>query len=1093
MEASLFIIFKKKFFTYGALGLFSVTAFLIPIQFSFTQTETRSPNISIDVSIAYAAEWVYCGTSPTSGTWKQGAKDSCTGGTTAQLTSSCDTNPQSDSSCKQNSPGGTPPPTKGGTSCNSFATCVADLVYIVTVGPTSIFAYIGSLFLSVGIKLSLTSTAYALDFLTKGWTVARDVANMAFLFILIFLAFSIILRADTSGTTQTLAMIVVMALLVNFSFFLTRVVIDAGNIAAVQVYNIIPSDKNIAQSANCGGSTTGTVTVANPEKNQNNFICDTTTKDLTESIMAGLNLQNLYSNKNFETWSKRNNTLTQVLTLTTLYIATAILLAILGFMFIAAGAKFLTRIVALWFLIIASPLAFAAFALPKEIRGRQWFNRWWSLLLTNTFYPAVFLFMFLLVVIFMKQGCEQAATGTATTGTECLGILGNIFNTDANAPNTDFGVSLGINLTAVAIVMGLVIIMIYMAMKVADKVSVSGANLTAKLPGWVAGRYGGAISGGGGWLGRQTLGRAGQRWSQNESLQRAAAQSGAKGVAARMLLNRTNRAAEASYDARASRLGGTVLQKTGINAGAARGVGGRRAGIESLAKQKEQFSEKLKESESAKASRAKDETSQALLEKERIALGYAKQAQDDVRKINERYTNETDPEKRKKINEELRAMQSSLAAYRTEAEEAHKERDAHINNTKAERERLGQYADTLDKGWAGVLGDKLREKMPDWVPQAPREGTTIGASRIRRNIPVAPIPPTENVQGNEEAGRNSGPNPTWPQQQTPGGPGGGGPQQGPNPTWPQQPQPAQQTPPATARPPSVDDIINASAAAAGAAARAAAQTPPASDLQPLPANQPRREPEFAAIQPPGAPTSDRPAAPPRLALDDSAPIHQRTTDNRAIPTSPPPPASPATPTPRIPELENLRDLIEFNAGAMRGIERWEKMTPKLQNVLETLSKQHTQLLKHAEKTPVDTSTELHMDLTAERSKLQDMLSDVYEHGVNVERVPLHEVTAAAAARATTTPPSVRTPPPGTPVTGAGASAGAMFTSGSSGTFINPSATPDPQASTQHAQDLRTNNRVRRALENNESNARDTADNSDTSTTQQSKNPPENNG
>src|SRR3989344_1800408 len=115
-------------------------------------------------------------------------------------------------------------------SCNSFSTCVADLVYVVTVGPTSIFAYIGSLFLSVGVKLSLTSTAYALQFLTTGWTVARDVANIAFLFILIFIAITIILKADSSGTTQTLAFVIVMALLVNFSFFLTRVVIDAGNI-----------------------------------------------------------------------------------------------------------------------------------------------------------------------------------------------------------------------------------------------------------------------------------------------------------------------------------------------------------------------------------------------------------------------------------------------------------------------------------------------------------------------------------------------------------------------------------------------------------------------------------------------------------------------------------------------------------------------------------------------------------------------------------------------------------------------------------------------------------------------------------------------
>ena len=113
------------------------------------------------------------------------------------------------------------------------------VVYYVGPGLATPFAWVGAAFFSIVVQLSLTSSAYALDFLAQGWTVVRDLANMTFIFILIFIALTIMFRAGTPGTIKTLATVVVVALLVNFSFFFTRVVIDAGNLLAVQFYNAI--------------------------------------------------------------------------------------------------------------------------------------------------------------------------------------------------------------------------------------------------------------------------------------------------------------------------------------------------------------------------------------------------------------------------------------------------------------------------------------------------------------------------------------------------------------------------------------------------------------------------------------------------------------------------------------------------------------------------------------------------------------------------------------------------------------------------------------------------------------------------------------
>jgi hypothetical protein len=698
----------------AALLLFTASSFLAPVQIS--QNETTGA-IHLSTTVAQAADWVQCQLLDNAG-WVQETQAQCSaGGGSVLRTATCDVSPDTSagSSCTQTSVSAAAKAYDNvGQQCNSLVTCVADLVYVVTVGPTAIFAYIGSLFLSVGIKLSLTSTAYALSFLTTGWSVARDVSNIVFLFALIFLAITIILRANSAGTTSTLALIVVMALLVNFSFFLTRVVIDAGNVVAVQVYNAIPINTRLidtinnspaAATAATQGSGGGSALCAG------NFICDPSTKDLTSSIMGTLNLQTLYSNPAFTDWAKRTNGLEQLLTLVTLYIATAILLAVLGFVFLSVGAKFLLRIVALWLIIISAPMAFAAYALPQT---KHFFTRWRQELLKNTFYPAVFLFLFLILVVFMQQGCPTGST------TQCLGILSNVFSaTGGTVPDQSWAGKLGVAMASVAIVMGLIILLLYIAMRVADRVSVSGASITAKFPGFVAGRYAGALS----FAGRQTLGRFGQVLSRDESLQGAAAKGGVGGMAARTLLRGGNLAATGSYDARGSRsMGGTLRQ---VGAGGPTGQGGRRADVEARARRQEQTADMLKTNEAAKARRSNDATAKGFLNDQQAALGERLKAENDYRELTRQYLAETDAVKKNEIDVKRRGVQNTISGFRTDEESAKQKREMYINDTQSERERLGQFAETISTPGISNIG-------------IPSEGSTIAASRIRGKLPVMP-------------------------------------------------------------------------------------------------------------------------------------------------------------------------------------------------------------------------------------------------------------------------------------------------------------------------------------------------------------------
>lgn len=96
--------------------------------------------------------------------------------------------------------------------------CITDLVYFIGPGLAAQVAGFGAAFMNILIKLSLSSGAYALDFLAVGWEIVRAIANIAFLFLLIYIAIVIVLEAENANTMRMLATFILMALLVNFSF-----------------------------------------------------------------------------------------------------------------------------------------------------------------------------------------------------------------------------------------------------------------------------------------------------------------------------------------------------------------------------------------------------------------------------------------------------------------------------------------------------------------------------------------------------------------------------------------------------------------------------------------------------------------------------------------------------------------------------------------------------------------------------------------------------------------------------------------------------------------------------------------------------------
>lgn len=333
--------------------------------------------------------------------------------------------------------------------------CVLAFIYAFTIGIGSVFAYVAAYFFNIAINLSLSGPTYGLDFISTSWTTARDLGNMAFLFILLYIAFLIIFNAETSQTKTMLATVIIVALLVNFSFFFTRVVIDASNILAIQFYNAIPAPP-ISQTIQ-GSPLSGVVAKAASLANVAGG-----TKDLTAGVMNMLNVQGLLNSKSFEATGG------SFVATMFIYIAGAIVLWILTVAFFTNGVKFLFRVVVLWMLIAVSPLALISIAIDGA--GGN-FKKWRDMLVQHAFYPVAFMFVFLILNNFaVTMANNTTLTGGVFTSTQTVGA--------STWP------AIGASLVSLLIRLSLVIGLLYIAMQVSTRFSLVGASYANRVGGW---------------------------------------------------------------------------------------------------------------------------------------------------------------------------------------------------------------------------------------------------------------------------------------------------------------------------------------------------------------------------------------------------------------------------------------------------------------------------------------------------------------------------------------------------------------------------------------------------------------------------------
>jgi hypothetical protein len=365
------------------------------------------------------------------------------------------------------------------------------------------------------------------------WTVIRDVANIGFIFGIVYIAISTILRVGGQTAKELLGKLIMMAILINFSFFFTGVIIDTSNILTLTLYEEIKKINNDYS-----------VTLEDEEEDSRNLGeiiegeggMDFLTVGISGAFMQELRLTSFFKGVSEDIGGTEGETETpDYKSIVILSIFAVIMIGILGFIFLVVSLLLLIRLIALVILMVLSPIAYLGWALPAT---KGYSDKWWTALWNQVLFAPAYMLMTLvvLVIISNEKWKEAMAKGNASGG-------------GFESLLTDFA-DIAYLVVNYIVIVGLVIASVVIAVQTSEKSGGVIAAAAKKTKGWVAGGLSRT--------GRQTLGRAGSFVAGNKWLKKKQRSGGKWGRAAGLALRAGEKTEGGSFDIRGA-YGGEYL------------------------------------------------------------------------------------------------------------------------------------------------------------------------------------------------------------------------------------------------------------------------------------------------------------------------------------------------------------------------------------------------------------------------------------------------------------------------------------------------------------------------------------------------------
>ncbi len=423
-----------------------------------------------------------------------------------------------------------------GSSCVGFWGCsVSDIalniintiLYYVVFKITSLALSVSGFLLNWVVDTTIVHMAEGISQMTGiniAWKVIRDIMNMLFIFMLLYEGITLIIGVGSQKRARDFVVGIVMAsLLINFSLFFTKIIIDASNVATIGFYNSI-----IGQNPPTNSSTNTTDTSATSTL---------WTTGLSNAFMGSLGLQGFLGPNSIA------NTGGDPYRALILVVAGSILFLVEAFIFFAISILLIVRYIVLILLLMLSPVGYMGLAGFPGMKSYA--KTWWDSLIGQCLFAPVYMIMTWIIITLMTSH------GFLTTGnpSDWAGLAGD-------GPSVSKAIGLILNFV---LIIGLMIA----SLVVAKSTSKQGAKQIGDFAGKATAFAGGALLGGAAAGGRKVFGGLGLGKSSIEELEAREAAGGFQGLRAKARLG----LARGSFDVRRSNIGETIAGATGVSLG----------------------------------------------------------------------------------------------------------------------------------------------------------------------------------------------------------------------------------------------------------------------------------------------------------------------------------------------------------------------------------------------------------------------------------------------------------------------------------------------------------------------------------------------
>lgn len=269
---------------------------------------------------------------------------------------------------------------------------------------SSYFAYITGTLFDYSLEFSINSAEFfkKLGVIEITWSFIRDILNITFIFILLWTAVQILIGNEGKYNAKKVLMnVVIFAVLMNFSLFAAKFMVDTSNVVSLKIYESMKAD-SVGNKAS-----------------------------ISSRIMNTVGLSTLYNVTeifNSDKLRAQGTCAADPGKLIIVSVMGSVLLIVLSLALGLAAILFLIRLVNIIFLFIKSPLWVWGNVLPGNPYMSKLTKDWWSSMKHVLVFPILYLFwMLIAIIVFEKLGQVKtvAADGTTQNGISLLDLICN--------------------------------------------------------------------------------------------------------------------------------------------------------------------------------------------------------------------------------------------------------------------------------------------------------------------------------------------------------------------------------------------------------------------------------------------------------------------------------------------------------------------------------------------------------------------------------------------------------------------------------------------------------------------------------------------